>query len=229
MSLDNSISLQPRDDDSTETTDWSNVAPNKGMTDKEVQRLVSQMFEEHHDRLLRMIEVRLQPELRARVDANDVLQESFLEAYRQLSTGVSSPKISSFVWLRLIVGQQLVAMYRRYCQTQKRDVGRECSLSPQRSQADTSLTSIFLADQLTSPSMAASKHELAEKLRECLEQLDETDRTILSLRHFEQLSNREAAEELGIAPNLASSMYVRALKRFRVILQREKLDELWAN
>ncbi len=196
------------------------------LRDERAKRMVSEMFEEHKDRLLRMIEVRLQPELRSRVDANDVLQESFMEAYRQLKTGVSEPKGSPLVWLRLIVGQQIVANYRKHCQTQKRNVALEFSLSAGRAQTDTTSTSIFLVGKLTSPSLAARRHELAIKIRNCLEQLSEPDREILSLRHFEQLTNRETAEELNVSPNAASVMYMRALKKFRVILEREKLDEL---
>ena len=188
--------------------------------------MVAEMFDEHRGRLLRMIEVRLQPELRARVDANDILQESFMEAYRQLRTGVSAPKGSPLVWLRLIVGQQIVANYRKYCQTQKRNVAREFSISSGRTQADLVSTSIFLVGKLTSPSVAARQHELTIKIRECLAQLSDSDREILSLRHFEQLTNRETAEELNIPPNSASVMYMRALKKFRVILEREKLNEL---
>ncbi|MBQ4194936.1 MAG: hypothetical protein II622_02380, partial [Thermoguttaceae bacterium] len=152
------MSLEARsDDDNSNDAQQSVIEPPK--TDEEAQALVSEMFNEHHDRLLRMIEIRLQPELRARVDANDVLQEAFIEAYRQLRTGVSAPKQSSLVWLRLIVSQQIVAMYRKYCQTQKRDVSRERPISVQRSQADPTSTSIFLVGQLTSPSVAASRHE----------------------------------------------------------------------
>ena len=148
-----------------------------------------------------------------------------MEAYRQLRLGVSAPRASSLVWLRLIVGQQLVAIYRRYFQTQKRNAAREISISRGRTEADPSATSIFLVGKLTSPTLAAQRQELAVKIRECLEKLSPTDREILSLRHFEQLSNRETAEELNIEPNAASVMYLRALKRFREILKAEKLDE----
>lgn len=194
--------------------------------DAEARRLIDEMFAEHRERLLRMIELRLQPELRSRVDANDVLQEAFMEAYRQLRNGISAPKVSSLVWLRLIVGQQLVTFYRRYCQTQKRNVGREISISVPRMQADPTSTSIFLVGKLTSPSVAARRAELTIKLRECLEKLAPDDREILSLRHFEQLSNRETAEELNVSPNVASVRYLSALKKFRVVLRAEKLDEL---
>ena len=215
-------------DNSTESQDAAARldAPSQAERDDEAKRLVAEMFEEHRERLLRMIEIRLQPELRRRVDANDVLQESFMEAYRQLRFGVSAPKISSIVWLRLIVGQQLVAIYRKYCQTQKRDVSRECSISRNKTQADPSATSIFLVGKLTSPSVAASRVELAEKIRECLEKLSPDDRDILSLRHFEQLTSRETAEELDMEPNAASVMYLRALKKFREVLKEEKLDKL---
>ncbi len=194
--------------------------------DEIAKAIVEKMFEVHHARLLRMIEVRLQPELRARVEANDVLQEAFIEAYRQLRTGVSAPKGSSFVWLRLIVGQQLVAVYRRYCQTQKRNVAREFSISEKRVQPDATATSLFLVGNYTSPSVAAQRVELAEKVKACLEQLSEPDSEVLCMRHFEQLSNRETAEELNVSPNTASVMYMRALKKFKVILKKAKIDEL---
>ena len=199
------------------------------LSNEDAKRMVSEMFEEYQDRLTRMIEVRLQPELRSRVDSCDILQESFMEAYRQLKTGVSAPKGSPLVWLRLIVGQQIVANYRKHCLTQKRNVAKEFSLSAGRTQTDTTSTSIYLVGKLTSPSLAARRHEMAIKIRDCLEQLSEPDREILSLRHFEQLTNRETAEELNLSPNAASVMYMRALKKFRVILERENLDELLQN
>lgn len=194
-------------------------------SNEEIQQLISKMFEEYHDRLLRMIEVRMPTEMRSRVDSSDVLQEAFIEAFRQLSSGVSAPKNSELVWLRLIVGQQLVSMYRKYFQTQKRDVSKERSIYVQRPQADSTSTSVFLVGQLTSPSLAARRHELTLKMAECLEQLSSPDREIISLRNFEQLSNKEAAEEMGVTPNAASVMYLRAIKKFTEILKREKLNE----
>ena len=214
--------LSSNDSSELAENESANLAP---MSDEDANRLVTEMFNEHRDRLLRMIEVRLQPELRARVQAEDVLQESFIEAHRQLRNGVSAPKASPIVWLRLIVGQQLVGLYRKYCKAQKRQVGRERSLSRQTSQMDPESTSIFLAGQLTSPSLAARRHELTIKMTACLEKLDPSDREIISLRHFEELSNKETAEELGVSPNAASVMYLRALKRFRVVLEEEGLDE----
>lgn len=214
-------------EDETQSSKAQGVqTPEENDGDEAVKRVVAEMFEEHQARLLRMIEIRLPQQLRARVDSNDILQESFMEAYRQLRDKVSKPKGAPLVWLRLIVNQQIVANYRKYCMTQKRNVAREFSISAKRPNADITATSNFLVGQLTSPSLAARRHELAFKVKGCLELLDERSREVLLLRHFEQLTNHETAEELGVTPSAASAMYMRALKKFRVILERDNLDEL---
>lgn len=195
--------------------------------EEEIRIQLEKMFEEHRDKLLRMIEIRLRPELRNQIDPVDILQESFLEAYRQLKNHVSSPKISDLVWLRLIVGQQLIAFHRKYFLAQKRNVAREVSITGDQSlQSDVMSMSGILVGKLTAPSFAARRQELIIRMRECLEELNPSDREILSLRHFEQLSNAETAEELNIAPNTASVRYMRALKKFREILVVHHMDEL---
>lgn len=223
MSEENPLSSKPLVDDENDSASQNTfVVPQSA---EEIKTCIAEMFNEHKERLLRMINVRLQPELRALVDPDDVLQESFSEAFRQLSNGVSAPKYSTVVWLRLIVGQQLVTLYRYHFQTQKRNRNRERGFSLQRSSMDPTSTSIFLVGQLTSPSTAACRHELQVKMTRCLERLDPADREIISLRNFEQLTNQETAEELGVMAKAASVMYLRALKRFRVILEEEGLDE----
>ncbi|MEM7317300.1 MAG: sigma factor-like helix-turn-helix DNA-binding protein, partial [Planctomycetota bacterium] len=67
----------------------------------------------------------------------------------------------------------------------------------------------------TSPSNAAAKADLAGKIRMFLEDMDETDREILVLRHFEELSNNEAAAVLGISKAATSKRYIRALTRLK--------------
>ena len=48
--------------------------------------------------------------------------------------------------------------------------------------------------------------------------MDEIDREVLALRHFEELTNNEVAEVLGLQKSAASNRYVRALTRLRTIL-----------
>ncbi len=195
--------------------------------EEKIREDLTKMFEEYQDKLLRMIDIRLRPEIRGQIEPNDILQESFIEACRQLRSNVSMPKNSTLVWLRLIVGQQLIMFHRRYFQTQKRNVAREVSIYAKSSspQSDVQSMSGFLVGKLTSPSIAARRQELIGLIRQSLDELNENDREILSLRHFEQLSNAETAEELQISPNTASVRYMRALKKFREILVARHLDE----
>jgi RNA polymerase sigma-70 factor (ECF subfamily) len=68
---------------------------------------------------------------------------------------------------------------------------------------------------LTSPSQAAIRGERLSTLREVIVGMDEVDREILTLRHFEQISNSDAAAVLGLRKTAASNRYVRALKRLK--------------
>ena len=84
-------------------------------------------------------------------------------------------------------------------------------------------TSLSLAQQLvaelTSPSQAAMREERLSVLREAIDGMDEIDREILALRHFEQLSNAEVAEILELKKTAASNRYIRALKRLKAALE----------
>jgi RNA polymerase sigma-70 factor (ECF subfamily) len=177
------------------------------------------LFAQHRDRLRRMVQVRLDQRLQGRLDPSDVLQEAYLEFARSLAEYLRNPQVPIFLWLRLITGRKLHALHRHHLGTQGRDAGREVSLHhgalPQAS-------SVSLAAQLlgryTSPSQEAVRAELQLHIQDALNSMDSIDREILALRHFEQLSNSETAQVLGLSPAAASNRFVRALKRLKAIL-----------
>jgi RNA polymerase sigma-70 factor (ECF subfamily) len=110
-------------------------------------------------------------------------------------------------------------LYRQHVGAQMRDANREISLQsiPLAPGTSASLAVQLLAN-LTSPSQVAIKAEMAGRLEIALETMNPIDREILALRHFEELSNQETAEVLGIEPKAASIRYVRALKRLKEIM-----------
>jgi RNA polymerase sigma-70 factor (ECF subfamily) len=178
-----------------------------------------ELFSRHRERLRRMIQLRLDRRLQGRIDASDVLQESYLEFARSLADYLRQPAIPVFLWLRMITGRKLHALHRKHLGTRMRDAGREVALHqgalPQAS-------SVSLAAQLlgrdTTPSQAAVKAELRIRIQEALNCMDDLDREVLALRHFEQLTNGETAATLGISEAAASNRFVRALKRLKAIL-----------
>lgn len=174
---------------------------------------------EHRGRLRRMVELRMDRRVSGRVDPSDVLQEAFLDASRQLDQYLAERPVSLFVWLRFITGQRLMAIHRQHLGVQKRDARQEMSLQrPAMPEADSLSLSFGLLGAMTSPSMAAMRGEMQARLQAIVDGLDPLDREILALRHYEELSNQEAAEELGITTAAASKRYIRALERLRAAL-----------
>src|SRR5262249_4836681 len=82
----------------------------------------------HRDRLCRMVEMRLDARLLARLDASDVVQEAYVDVAARLEEYLRDPKLPLFLWLRLVVGERLVRLHRHHLGTQMRDASREVSL-----------------------------------------------------------------------------------------------------
>lgn len=187
----------------------------------EGERALAVEFERHRERLRRMVEYRLGSRLGVRVDADDVLQEAFLNAAQRLSHYLKDPSKSLFVWLYMIVNQTLVDIHRRHVGAEMRDVNREIGFgSPGSSSSSSALFALHLADSLTSPSGVAVRAELQGQLEKAIASMDPLDQEVISLRHFEDLTNAEVAELLGIRPTAASNRYVRALARLKELLDQ---------
>jgi RNA polymerase sigma-70 factor (ECF subfamily) len=180
---------------------------------------LNDLLARHRGRLCRMVEIRLDSRLQARLDASDVVQEAYVDVTTRLEEYLRDPKLPLFLWLRLVVGERLVRLHRHHLGTQMRDAGREVSLYRGALPA---ASSAALAAQLlgkhTSPTQAVVRAERILRVQEALNTLDPMDREVLSLRHFEELTAGEAAKVLGIEESAAAKRYFRALKRLKEIL-----------
>lgn len=183
------------------------------------QALWGDLLERHRPRLRRMVELRLDPRLQGRLDPSDVIQEAYLTASVQLADYLKKSNIPFYLWLRLVTGQKLVALHRHHLGTKARDASQQISLDQGALPA---ASSAALASKLIgrepSPSEAAREVEQRRWLQEALNRMNPLDREVLALRHFEQLTNAETAQVLGMEPSAASKRYVRALQRLKEIL-----------
>ena len=178
---------------------------------------VAELFSEFQPRLERMVEFRLDRRLRGRVDSLDIIQEAYIEIARRIRDYTSNPTVAFYVWVRQITWQTLVSVHRRHL-GQKRHPNMEVRLNRKNPNETTFSIAEALVGQLTSPSGAARRQEDYDQLREALSTMDDTDREVLALRHFEQLGNNEVAEILEISRTAASNRYVRAIKRLGDVL-----------
>jgi RNA polymerase sigma-70 factor (ECF subfamily) len=179
----------------------------------------------HQERLRGVISFRLDPRLRGRVDAADVMQEAFVAATERREDFFRQSSQPLFLWLRWMVGNTLLELHRHHLGVKMRDVKREASGGGTAARSDDDgddSTRAALVAQLTAgatgPSTAAGRAELHERLSEALDRMDAGDREVLALRHFEQLTSSEAAQVLGIQERAAAKRYLRALERLRDIL-----------
>jgi len=182
---------------------------------------IDRLLERHRAYVCRFVELRLDPQLRARVDPSDVVQEAQMEAVRRLDGYLGEAVMPFRLWLRQIAQDRLLMLRRRHCGAQRRAVSREVAL-PDGS-------SLAFARQLlaggTSPSARLAASELVQRVRQAVAQMPEADQEIVLLRNFEGLSNREVAHLLAIQPATASQRYGRALLRLRKVLDQEAPEE----
>ncbi len=180
---------------------------------------VEQLLTCHREPLRRMISLRLDPALAARVDASDIVQDVLLEAHRRLSDYLRNPVMPFHLWLRHIAKDHVIDAHRRHREAQRRSLDREQPLVPV-ALADHSSFELAgqLLDQELTPASAAIQKELQKRLELAITQLEEDDREIILMRHAEQLSNQEVAGTLGLTEAAASMRYLRAVRRLRASL-----------
>jgi RNA polymerase sigma-70 factor, ECF subfamily len=183
---------------------------------------LGELFECYRERLSRMLALRLDPRLAARVCPDDILQESFLDISRRAGEYLADPAVPFYVWLRFLTIQRMQMVRRAHLEVGARDVSREARFPFEVDDyASPDSMAGQLAGNFTSPSQAAIRVEVRDQLRSALAEMDPIDREVLALRHFEELGNNEVAAILSITKDAASKRHIRALKRLREILSTE--------
>jgi RNA polymerase sigma-70 factor (ECF subfamily) len=172
----------------------------------------------HRRRLRRMVALRMDPRLAARVDPSDVVQETLTEADRRLDGYLKDRPLPFYPWLRQLAWDRLIEEHRRHIHAARRSVMREEAPSPALPDASALELAGRLVSAGASPSEAARRDELRERVREALEALSERDREVLVLRHLEQLTARETAAVLGLTEAAVKSRALRAMQRLRLLL-----------
>jgi RNA polymerase sigma-70 factor (ECF subfamily) len=188
-------------------------------------RALRDLFELYRGRLKKMVQLRLSQRLRGRVDDSDVLQDAMLEVARTLQEYLREPTIPFYLWLRQIVARKLIDVHRRHLGAEMRDARRDLNLvQAKQPAADSASLAVQLSAGITSPPNALLRDELRAQVQAALALMEPLDREVLALRHFEQLSNREAALVLEIDTSAASKRYTRALERLRNLLPGQQPD-----
>jgi RNA polymerase sigma-70 factor (ECF subfamily) len=172
-----------------------------------------------------MIQARMDQKLARRVDASDVVQDVLLEASQRLADYIRDPKLPFGLWIRQMAQDRIIDLHRRHRVARRRSLDRE----QQRPGAAADKSSLELMAQLRDPELtpaaATLRKELHERFVEAIDRLEDEDREILLMRHFEQLTNSQAAELLGLSQPAAGMRHLRALRRLREVLGETAEDD----
>ena len=163
-----------------------------------------------------MADMRLDPKIRQRVDASDIIQDVMIEASRRLPTYLENPVMPFHLWLRQITQDRLIDAHRRHRVSKKRSVDVE-QAPVVASNLDYSSIQFGpqIVDAELTPAAAAIGKEMQKLFEEAVEEMDEIDQEIIAMRHFEQLTNQEVANVLKLSEPAASMRYLRAMRRLK--------------
>lgn len=176
----------------------------------------NRLLERHREALRRMADMRLDPKIRQRVDASDIIQDVMIEASRRLPTYLENPVMPFHLWLRQITQDRLIDAHRRHRVSKKRSVDVE-QAPVVASNLDYSSIQFGpqIVDAELTPAAAAIGKEMQKLFEEAVEEMDEIDQEIIAMRHFEQLTNQEVANVLKLSEPAASMRYLRAMRRLK--------------
>jgi RNA polymerase sigma-70 factor (ECF subfamily) len=165
-----------------------------------------------------MVRMRLDQKILRRVDVSDVVQDVLVEANRRLHDYLQNPGMSFHLWIRQITQDRIIDAHRRHRGSAKRSVDREQVMAPQGEDQSSIILAAQLCDPALTPAAAATQREMARQVEQAITQLGESDYEIVVMRHYEQLSNQEVAQALGLTEPAASMRYLRAIRRLRSLL-----------
>lgn len=165
--------------------------------------------------LHRAVDLRLDPKLAAREDASDVVQKVLIDAHRRFQDYLRDPRMPFTLWLRHIAQDRIIDTHRRHQAAGRRSIDREQHDAPLANDASSIQLVAQLVDPERTPASAAMQLELQRKLSQVLDELDATDREIILMRYYEQMSNQDIAAALELTEAAASMRHLRALRRLK--------------
>ena len=181
-------------------------------------KALANFFDAERPRLRQMIRNRLDLHLAQRLDASDILQESYLAAANSLKAYLSAPKLPPFLWLRGVV-RKLIASQHRFHSAAKRNPRVERRAFGSGSSA---ILVDLLTDSMVSPASLLSRQEMQLRVLDAISQLPDQDRRIMELHYAEQLTLQEVAQEIELSYAAVKKRHIRCLKRLQAKLGSPK-------
>jgi RNA polymerase sigma-70 factor (ECF subfamily) len=180
---------------------------------------IEKLLERHRDRLRRMIALRLDARLSARIDASDVVQEALVDAAQKLADYARDRPLPFYPWLHRLAASRSAAVHRRHRRSKSRSVAREEPDAFAWPDSSIQLMVKYLVARDATPSRALLREEQRQRVHAALQGLAPIDREVLVMHYLEELSFPEIAAILDIGEGAAKMRHLRALRRIRTFMK----------
>lgn len=175
---------------------------------------LGQLLELYRRYLRLLAELGIDGRFKAKVDASDLVQETFLDAHRDFANFRGTTERELMAWLKQILAANLTDHVRRRYGAQKRDVQLERSLSQQLDRSSHAINRGLVLTQ-TTPSQSAARREQAVVLADALDRLPEDYREVLVLRHLKGLKFPDVARSMDRTVGSVQQLWTRAVAELR--------------
>jgi RNA polymerase sigma-70 factor (ECF subfamily) len=176
-------------------------------------------LEAYRDYLRLLARLHLDPRLRSKLDASDVVQQAILQAHEGRAQFRGRTEAEWLAWLRTILANALAAATRRF-DARAREVSRERSLEADLELSSSRMECLLAADQ-TSPSEGAVRGEELLRLGRALAVLPEDQRRVVELHHLKGLPVAEVAQQMQRTRPAVVGLLYRGLKQLRELLREQ--------
>src|SRR5262249_11646826 len=167
---------------------------------------LGRLLDGYRDYLLLIAQRELDPDLKAKGGASDLVQETFLEAQRDFAQFHGASEAELLAWLRQLLLNNVANFTRQFRETAKRCVDREVSLGGDRSSFNQAAE---VAGDAPTPSDVAVRHEQAEAVERALARMPDDYRAVLQLRYREELPFEEVAQRMSRSANAVRKLWAR--------------------
>jgi RNA polymerase sigma-70 factor (ECF subfamily) len=178
---------------------------------------LGQLLELYRNYLTLLARLQLHRRLQSKVDATDLVQETFLKAHHHFGQFRGHSEVELVGWLRQILVLNLANLVRHYYGTQGRNVRLECELADELDRSSQACAQSLIAKQ-SSPSQRAARREEAVLLADALAKLPADYGELIVLRHLQGLPFAEVARRMGRSVDSVEKLWIRALARLRQLL-----------
>ena len=177
------------------------------------ENAIGKLLDRYRNYLKLMARSQINPQLNARFDPSDVVQETYLEAHQGFGNFRGRTEKELMAWLRKILARNICDHARKHC-AQQRDVNRERSLETDLDRSSMQLGNA-LGAEITSPSHRAVQREQAVVVADAIANLSDEQREVILLRQMHRIPFEEIGKKLGKSSGAVRMIWLRSLERLK--------------